>query len=87
MLLRSAHPYRTARTMKADNRGLVMHLRRAAREDDWDLADFLTDEIVRHLDLLDALDPTGEIQLHAMQLDAAKRLVQDGAQPVEDAHG
>jgi hypothetical protein len=42
--------------MKADPRGVVLALRRAVHEGDRGMADFLTDEIVQHLEALDAIE-------------------------------
>lgn len=42
--------------MKADPRGVVIALRRAERDGDVALADFLAYEIVRHLNCLDAIE-------------------------------
>lgn len=44
--------------MNADPRGVVLALRRAVKEGNDGMADFLTDEIVAHLEALDAVqDP------------------------------
>lgn len=45
--------------MKADPKGVVMHLRRAEREGDKPLADFLAGEIERAIERLDRMDEAG----------------------------
>lgn len=61
--------------MKADPRGIVLALRRAVKEGNRGLVEFLTDTIVEALERLDAIDAKAEAERTHQESEHGNRVV------------